>query len=111
MGLGGGHVDEACRPDVWQETHGADRVTDLRDLHQCGGFGSGVFAVSDLSANNKSGFRGVSWYRRDQKWVAQITFNRRVIRLGCFADIKQAARAYNKAALRYRGEEARLNYL
>ncbi len=67
--------------------------------------------MTKLSVNNKSGFRGVSWWTRDNKWVAQITVNGKVKRLGCYTDAKDAARAYDKAALHYRGEEARLNGL
>lgn len=61
------------------------------------------------SKNNTSGYKGVCWHRRHQKWQADIAYNGTNVFLGRFNDPKDAARAYNKAALRYHGEFARLN--
>lgn len=47
-------------------------------------------------ASNKSGYRGVSWFRVAGKWRADITVNRKAIYLGSFDDINEAA-AYTKA--------------
>lgn len=51
--------------------------------------------------NNTSGFNGVSWKEKNKKWQASI--------IGIFEDKLEAARAYNKAALKYFGEFANLN--
>lgn len=59
--------------------------------------------------NNTSGYKGVFWHKRNGKWIAALTFNRKGIHLGCFTDIHEAARAYNAAALKYHGEYAQLN--
>lgn len=64
--------------------------------------------------HNKSGYKGVSlaWIRaRDngKKWVAGIMVNRKRLYLGYFDDIKDAALAYNNAAVKYFGEYAYLN--
>lgn len=60
--------------------------------------------------NNTSGFKGV--YRCSSKvrpWVAQIKVDRNRIYLGRSADILEAAKMYNDAAIKYFGEFANLN--
>lgn len=59
--------------------------------------------------NNKSGFKGVHWSQRRQRWIAEITINRRKVNLGRFDDPLDAARAYNAAALAAWGGFAWLN--
>jgi len=62
-----------------------------------------------LSRNNTSGYKGVSRFADTGKWRAAIGYKRRQVHLGLFANRKAAARAYNKAALRYFGDFACLN--
>ena len=64
---------------------------------------------SKLRANNTSGYKGVCWLKRDNKWLANITFNSKTIYLGKYNDIIDAAQAYNDAAIKYFGEYASLN--
>jgi hypothetical protein len=59
--------------------------------------------------NNSSGYKGVRWLSKTQKWQAMIKVNNRVHCLGCYRNPKNAARAYNKAALHFFGEFAYLN--
>lgn len=54
-------------------------------------------------SNNKSGFRGVHWERRSNKWKAEITRNGKKIHLGLFKNIEDAANAYRKAVDKYNG--------
>ena len=61
--------------------------------------------------NNTSGYIGVCWDKQRKKWMAQIKVNRKHIHLGRHDDIEDAARAYNKAAIKYHGKFARLNVL
>jgi hypothetical protein len=53
---------------------------------------------------NTSGYKGVSWFKRDKKWRAQIKVNYKAIHLGYFDTLKLAKQAYNQAADRYFGE-------
>jgi hypothetical protein len=62
-----------------------------------------------LLANNKSGFKGVSWSKRSRRWKSQIRKGK-VISLGYFDDPREAAKAYDSAALKLHGEFARLNF-
>ena len=61
--------------------------------------------------NNSSGYLGVSLSKRRKKWLAQIKNNKKVIYLGYFKDKKDAAKAYNEAAIKYHGEFASPNII
>lgn len=66
-------------------------------------------ANTKLRRTNKSGFKGVTFYKAYKKWAAEITINYKRISLGYFDNKENAAKAYNKAAIKYFGEYARLN--
>lgn len=59
--------------------------------------------------NNKSGLKGVYWASDRSKWRAEITVDRQKIHIGSFDSPGEAARAYDKYALRYFGEFAKTN--
>jgi len=59
--------------------------------------------------NNTSGFKGVYPRSWDGKPVAQIGIDGRRVYLGTFDDPRDAARAYNEAAVKHFGEFACLN--
>ena len=65
---------------------------------------------SGIRRNNTSGYIGVSWSKREEKWIAQITVNGKVKRIGAFDDVIEAAKAYDEEALSKRGEFATLNF-
>lgn len=54
-----------------------------------------------VSKNNTSGFPGVTWKKRERKWVAQIGLNYKHIHLGRFDTADQAALAYIEAKAKY----------
>jgi len=51
-----------------------------------------------LTASNTSGFRGLSFNKRDKKWVARIESDCKRYHLGTYSDPIEAARAYDRAA-------------
>jgi len=56
-----------------------------------------------------SQYQGVNWYKDRRKWIARIMINRKAIHIGYFVSEGLAAIAYNIAALRYFGVDAKLN--
>jgi hypothetical protein len=56
-----------------------------------------------------SKFKGVYWNKERQKWRARINYQGKEIHLGRFTDEIEAATAYNKAAIEYFGEFAKIN--
>ena len=59
--------------------------------------------------NNTSGYKGVHLFKPTNKWAAAIKVHSKSISLGHYSNKIDAARAYNRAALTYHGEFARLN--
>ena len=64
---------------------------------------------SPLKSTNSSGFKGVSWHKRESAWRAAIGINRKVIQIGHFDCPIEAAKAYDAAALRIHSEFAHTN--
>ena len=50
-----------------------------------------------IPKNNKSGFRGVSWHKKSNKWRAFISVNRKQISLGLFNLKKDAVNSRKTA--------------
>lgn len=61
--------------------------------------------------NNKTGYKGVSYDKKSNKFKAQIRVNKKNITLLTTNNLIDAARAYNQAAQKYHGEFAKLNIL
>jgi hypothetical protein len=60
-----------------------------------------------LQVNNKSGYKGVTWYGRTGKWMAQIQSLNTYKCLGYFDTAEDAHNAYCEAAKELHGEFAR----
>jgi len=75
-----------------------------------------VGTMSQNSCNRKkkqgcsSKYRGVSFFKREGKWGAAITFEGKHIFLGSFDNEIDAAKAYDAVARKYHGEFALLNF-
>lgn len=61
------------------------------------------------SIKNTTGYRGVDWRKQEKKYRVRVSYNGKRITIGWFHDIREAAKAYNEAAIKYHGEFAKLN--
>lgn len=58
-------------------------------------------------SSNTSGFKGVSWHKKDKKWQTRIKINGKQKHLGNFTTPELASEAYIAACKEYNGEFAR----
>ena len=61
-----------------------------------------------MTDRNTSGFKGVSWHKKDRKWRACIHVNNRYIHLGNFDPPEAASTAYVEASARMHHEFGRI---
>lgn len=57
-----------------------------------------------------SRFRGVCWNKKNRRWQAAINAGGKYIYLGSYTDEEDAARAFDKEAIKQRGGKAKLNF-
>lgn len=57
-----------------------------------------------LQSNNKSGYAGVCWHNKSNKWQARISYSGKAIHLGVFIDINDAIESRRAAEVKYFGE-------
>jgi hypothetical protein len=81
-----------------------NRRANLRPANQSQNIGN------QRAQSGSSRFKGVHWFKRDQKWRACIKVGRRGRHIGYFASEEDAARAYDAVALKEFGEFAFLNF-
>ena len=62
------------------------------------------------SGTTQSKYKGIYWRKKNLKWQALITFEKKRIYLGYFRNEIDAAKAYDRAARKYHGEFASLNF-
>ena len=60
--------------------------------------------------NNSSKYKGVYYFKRDNRFKSQVWFNGKSYYVGTFDSEIEAAKAYDKKALELFGEFARLNF-
>lgn len=63
-----------------------------------------------LGKNNKSGYKGVYWYKPRSCWRASIKADGIKLHLGYYTDVKVAARAYDEAAAKHFKDFANINF-
>ena len=61
-----------------------------------------------LKSNNTSGYKGVSWNKRRNKWEVYINVNKKRIKLGYYDDLEEAIKVRKEAEIKYHGEYRRL---
>lgn len=64
-------------------------------------------ANQGIRSNNTSGYKGVTFHKTTNKWVACIHIDGKNKNLGYFEDKEDAAEAYQIASLEYHGEFSR----
>jgi len=86
-----------------KEHHG--EFANLNDL------GDYIPPIYTTRRDNKSGYRGVFFQARNKArpWAVSIRLDGRLKHIGYFSTPEEAAHAYNEAAKKYHGENAKLN--
>lgn len=62
-----------------------------------------------ISSTNTSGYKGVSWDKKNKKWEANLRLPNKSLKIGRFAKLEDAVMAYNHAVKKHRGEFAVTN--
>lgn len=103
-----------CARLAWFYVHGhfpkeqIDHINMLRDDNRIANLRPATHQENQrnrgMMANNKSGYRGVSFYKRDNKWKAYVKVNGKLMHLGYFKDINDAISASSAARKSLFGE-------
>ena len=70
-----------------------------------------IVEIGKKSSDRTSVYKGVSYYKSTGKWKASINISGKYKYLGYFASEREAAEAYNAAALEHYKKIAKLNEL
>ncbi len=91
------HIHNGCFPNGEIDHIDGDglnnRIDNLRDVTK-----SVNNRNQRMRIDNTSGFNGVCWHKRDEKWYAKINTNGKRKHIGGFNDLEEAAKVYRKAA-------------
>lgn len=101
---------------AWMHFHGETPPSEIdhRDRNRANNAIANLRAADDyenmwnrsLNKTNTSGFKGVTWHKKNKIWVASIFVAHRRIYLGSFTEIHAAAAAYVEAAKFHFGDFA-----
>lgn len=99
---------------TWEETdHENLKKLDNRRLNLREGTHAQNMQNSPVDRRNKTGFKGVRLHSvnsKGERFQARITVNYKEIYLGIYDTPEDAARIYDRAAIEYYGEFARVNF-
>lgn len=95
------HIDHLCRNRICVNPAHLEAVTPAENTRR---------AMAFRPTLSRSGFRGVSYCRRDGVWVAQTKKDQKYVYLGRYSTAEEAARAYDAAARAMHGTAACLNF-
>ena len=90
------HINRNCRDNSASNLRGGSKTENN-------------YNVSSQEGSS-SKYLGVTWDKSRGKWISGIKVNYKRVNLGRFNDEKEAAKAYDKAAIMYRGEWCNLNF-
>ena len=79
-----------------------NRLRNLRDVNRCDNMKN-----TRLYDNNKSGYKGVCYNKRQKQWTAYINHNKKHIHLGTFDSKNEAIKIRKAAERKYFGEYLR----
>ena len=65
---------------------------------------------SQIGKKLSSRYRGVCWNKKNRRWQAAINSSGKYLYLGSYVSEEEAARAFDRAAVRIRGKKARINF-
>lgn len=94
----------------WPKEH-LDHVNGIRDDNRLCNLRESTHGQNRANSkhNNKTGYKGVSFkpWLKNNPFQAQITFNKKVIYLGCYKTPQEANEAYKVAAVKFHKEFAK----
>ena len=100
-------------PDEIDHINGIRDDNRIENLRECTRSQNSANAPKRKSYDGKitsSKYKGVYWYKRYQKWKAQIGKDGKMIHLGYFDSERDAAKAYDSKAKELFGEFAAVNF-
>ncbi|GAB4815454.1 hypothetical protein N2152v2_002500 [Parachlorella kessleri] len=109
----GGRRSRTASPTQGEEEGGSGWATPTGGLTPTGTASQRHLSGLELHNSKHRGtspYNGVSWDKRKHKWFSQIQQHGKRHFLGYFDDEVEAARAYDRAALRLYGASAQLNF-
>jgi len=62
-----------------------------------------------INKKNRTGYKGLTFHKKSNKYKVEICSDKTRYHLGYFSEIKEAAKAYNEAAIKFHGQFANLN--
>lgn len=96
-------------PDMWVDHKNHNALDNRRDnLRVCTPAGNSRNAR--IRSDNRSGYKGVGWHKKFNRWRARIIIDGRRHDVGHFRTPLEAALAYDRAAREHYGEFAHTNF-